>query len=622
MACERNVPGKCSSVSSPFGHARSVRSRKSVCESILPTQKMTLASLKGATDLRGVARLLEVKPGMLSYVLYKQPKLQLYKNFEISKKTGGIREISAPCPHLKLIQQRLAAILLSCSSELKGKHTTTTKNKNHVRREVSHGFTKGLGIISNSQEHITRRFVFNADLSDFFGTINFGRVRGFFIKDKNFLLSPAVATILAQIACNENKLPQGSPCSPVISNLIGHLLDMRLVEFASKQGCSYTRYADDLTFSTNKLDFPAAIAVPKEGDQHGWVAGSGLLKIVQKCGFSLNEKKTRLQYRDSRQEVTGLTVNKKVNVPATYRHSVRAMANNLFRTGNFQHFVHYTDETGSAQKLRKDGHVNELIGMLSYIDQVDIYNFERDQSNGLISHGAPGRLQLYRRALYFDSFYAPIKPVIVCEGKTDNTYIKHAIRQLSSHYPTLASPPLAGGQPELKIRLYKYADRRSAVVTDIGGGVGGLCHLIKHYHADVRDKFNAPRPLHPVILLIDNDLGADSIYGAISGILKIQKPKGFRPFIHLFSNLYVVPTPFGPNNKQTMIEDFFDAATQAVTLNGKTFSRKDEDTSKHYGKAAFARDVIAKNAGSIDFNGFRPILDRLRDVLIDYTTRP
>lgn len=268
---------------------------------------MTLASIKGATDLRGVAKLLEVKTGMLSYVLYKQPKSELYKKFEISKKTGGVREISAPCPHLKLIQQRLAAVLVGCYSELKKSNISVVKNKNHVRREVSHGFVKGRGIISNGQEHITRRFVFNADLSDFFGTINFGRVRGFFIKDKHFLLSPATATILAQIACNENKLPQGSPCSPVISNLIGHILDMRLVELAFQQGCTYTRYADDLTFSTNKLDFPTAIAVPKEGDPHGWLPGSGLQNIVKKCGFSLNEKKTRLQYRDSRQEVTGLT---------------------------------------------------------------------------------------------------------------------------------------------------------------------------------------------------------------------------------------------------------------------------------------------------------------------------
>jgi hypothetical protein len=102
--------------------------------------------------------------------------------------------------------------------------------------------------------------VLNIDLEDFFGTVNLGRVRGFFIKERNFALKPRVATVLAQIACHDNALPQGSPCSPVISNLIGHVLDIQLSALARKTGCTYSRYADDITFSTNKQVFPPAIA--------------------------------------------------------------------------------------------------------------------------------------------------------------------------------------------------------------------------------------------------------------------------------------------------------------------------------------------------------------------------
>ncbi|MFX7853813.1 reverse transcriptase domain-containing protein, partial [Acinetobacter baumannii] len=91
-------------------------------------------------------------------------------------------------------------------------------------------------------------------------TINFGRVRGFFLKDKNFALHEKVATVIAQIACHDNKLPQGSPCSPVISNLIGHMMDIMLVRLASATGCSYSRYADDLTFSSNKGKFSSRVA--------------------------------------------------------------------------------------------------------------------------------------------------------------------------------------------------------------------------------------------------------------------------------------------------------------------------------------------------------------------------
>ena len=582
---------------------------------------MKLEELKAATSLHDVARLLQVKPSMLSYVLYTKPKSELYTKFEIPKRTGGVREISAPFSHLKLIQQRLAAILLECTKELRKKTAVKSKNKNFVSRGVSHGFMPGHSIMTIGQAHITRRFVFNADLSDFFGSINFGRVRGFFIKDKNFSLAEKTATILAQIACNDNKLPQGSPCSPVISNLLGHILDIALVDLARKNKCTYTRYADDLTFSTNKCIFPSDIALKTKEDENSWVPGSELIRIVQRNGFDFNERKTRMQYKDSRQEVTGLSVNRKVNVPASYRYTVRAMASNLFRTGKFEHIVKYKNASGDEIVSKSDGKANQLLGMLSFIHQVDVYNEALAVKNNQPVVGAPGRLELYRRAIYFDAFYAPERPVIVCEGKTDNTYIKHAIRSLFPKYPLLCEFD-ADGKPQLKIRLFKYADRRTAFVTKLGGGVGGLCHLIKYYSADLTNKFRAPSPKHPVIMLIDNDSGADAIYGAIAGILKIQKPKGQKPFIHVCGNLYVVPTPFGPSSKKTSIEDFFDEATLATQLNGKSFEREnDADNQHHYGKAAFARDVVAKNAATIDFGGFQPILERIEAAIRHYSAR-
>lgn len=582
---------------------------------------MKLQELKAAASLHDVARLLQIKPGMLSYVLYTKPKTELYTKFEIPKRTGGIREISAPFGHLKLIQKRLAEILLECTKELREKHATKSINKNFELRGVSHGFMPGHSIMTNGQPHITRRYVFNADLTDFFGSINFGRVRGFFIKDKNFALSEKTATILAQIACYDNKLPQGSPCSPVISNLLGHILDIALVELARKNKCTYTRYADDLTFSTNKSIFPSDIAFATEDDANSWLPGKELTRIVRRNGFEFNEKKTRMQYKDSRQEVTGLSVNRKVNVPASYRYMVRAMASTLFRTGKFEHIIKYKSASGEEVVSKSEGKASQLLGMLSFIHQVDVYNEALAIKNNQPVVEAPGRLELYRRAIYFDAFYAPERPVIVCEGKTDNTYIKHAIHSLFPKYPLLCGFD-AEGKLQLKIRLFKYADRRTASVTNLGGGVGGLCHLIKYYNADLVNKFRAPSPKYPVIILIDNDSGADAIYGAIAGILRIQKPKGQKPFIHVCENLYVVPTPFGPSSKKTSIEDFFDEATLATQLNGKSFERKnDADNQHHYGKAAFARDVVAKNAATIDFGGFQPILDRIESVIKHYSAR-
>ena len=118
---------------------------------------------------------------------------------------------------------------------------------------------KKRSILTNATLHKRRRYVLNLDLEDFFPSITFGRIRGFFIKDKHFALQEKVATVIAQIACFNNELPQGSPCSPVLSNLIGHLLDTRLARFARLYKCTYSRYADDITFSTSRKDFPAEL---------------------------------------------------------------------------------------------------------------------------------------------------------------------------------------------------------------------------------------------------------------------------------------------------------------------------------------------------------------------------
>jgi hypothetical protein len=180
-----------------------------------------LKNLKSAVTLGDLAGLLQFKPSRLSYILYKQPTPSKYTTFEIPKRKGGIRTIKAPFPPLKLVQQRLSILLQDCVDEI-------NKAKNGEDR-IAHGFKRKRSIITNARQHRNRRYVFNIDLEGFFPAINFGRVRGYFIKDKSFTLAERVATVIAQIACHENALPQGSPCSPVISNLIAHALDIHLV---------------------------------------------------------------------------------------------------------------------------------------------------------------------------------------------------------------------------------------------------------------------------------------------------------------------------------------------------------------------------------------------------------
>src|SRR5712692_5919420 len=217
-----------------------------------------LQALRASFSLHHVATLLQFKPKYLAYILYKKPAATKYQSFSIAKRGGGLRQIKAPCPELMLLQSNLSDLLQNCIDEI----NSTRK----FRDQLAHGFKRERSIVTNAMRHRKRRYVFNVDLQDFFGTINFGRVRGFFIKDANFMLHSKVATVLAQIACPANGLPQGSPCSPVLSNLVGHVLDIHLCKLALKHGCTYSRYADDLTFSTNKPDFPSGIAKQAVGE--------------------------------------------------------------------------------------------------------------------------------------------------------------------------------------------------------------------------------------------------------------------------------------------------------------------------------------------------------------------
>ena len=454
-----------------------------------------LFALKSATSLADVANLLHYKPASLSYILYKLPSVKKYRTFDIPKRYGGKREICAPQPELKLLQRRLSDLLQNCVDEIK-----ETKGQ---RDQIAHGFRRKKSILTNAKPHRNRRLVFNVDLHDFFGSINFGRVRGFFINDRDFSLHPNSATVLAQIACHNNSIPQGSPCSPVVSNLIGHILDVHLVRLASKEGCTYTRYADDLTFSTNRRDFPQSIAI--QGSFCRWEPGSRLLDLVHRSGFTINPKKTRMQYRDSRQDVTGLIVNNKLNVRKEYRHTIRAMVHRLVTTGEFD-IVYRRDEKGVLKENKTKGTLNQLHGMLAFINNIDLYNLDIG-SDELPRVGRWKKETVFLRFLLFKEFYAAARPVIICEGPTDNVYLEHAIRGLAGKFTKLATTR-SDGSTCLSVRFFKYTDTSTGRILKLKGGSALLAYFIHTYRAELQT-FKAPGKYHPVIIVIDNDAGAE-----------------------------------------------------------------------------------------------------------------
>jgi RNA-directed DNA polymerase len=258
------------------------------------------------TGFSDVADLLEITPRQLGYYTHRG---QVYKTFEIPKKRGGTRVISAPASKLIIIQRKLNQVLQAV----------------YQPKRVVTGFLPGKNIIWNCEPHVGKRYVLNVDLRDFFPTITFPRVRGMFMAVP-YSLPDNVATILARICCFDGRLPQGAPTSPVISNMICSKLDSQMRALAKKERCHYSRYADDITFSTYQKQFPKALAVFEASGEGGQLrVGSELAEIINNNGFSVNDKKVRLQHRSSRQEVTGLVVNTIPNIPRQYVRQVRAM---------------------------------------------------------------------------------------------------------------------------------------------------------------------------------------------------------------------------------------------------------------------------------------------------------
>jgi RNA-directed DNA polymerase len=316
-----------------------------------------------------------------------------------------------------------------------------------------------------------------------------------------------------------------------------------------------------------------------------------------------------MMYRNSRQAVTGLVVNRKINVRTEYRRTVRAMVHRLIRSGSFD-VLRPTQNAGTIVLEKRPGRLNELHGMLGFIDGIDEFNHHRNPRD--VPAGLEKKENPYRQFLLYSQFYAAPAPVIVCEGDTDNVYLTHAIRALAANYPDLAEIK-KGGKIQLKVRLYKYPRSSTARILGLHDGGSSVLSKFIFTYRDETDIFKAPGMTQPVALLFDNDSGAKSIHSAAKQLTKHQVTV---PFLRLVKNVYAVPTPLPPGATESKIEDFFDAATKAIPYNGKTFhDGPGFDSTKHIGKQIFAHRVVRPNAAKISFDGFKPLLDSLVAVI-------
>lgn len=270
-----------------------------------------------------------------------------YVQFVVPKKSGGERTLSAPHQQMAAAQRWIFEQILA----------------RLPAHEAAHGFVTDRSILTNAGPHVGSAVVVNCDLTDFFPSITVHRVIGLF---RQIGYSPAAATILALIVteCPRRKvlyngkawhvatgprgLPQGACTSPAISNLISRRMDSRLDGIAKKLGWTYTRYADDLTFSCEKST-----------DRIGYLLAR-IRHITSDEGFSVNEKKTRVLKQAARQTVTGVVVNVQPSTSRRTRRRLRAIIHNAKKSG-----------LSAQNRSRRKDFAGWLQGMVGFVAMVN-----------------------------------------------------------------------------------------------------------------------------------------------------------------------------------------------------------------------------------------------------------
>ena len=251
----------------------------------------------------------ECKPVQLkSLTYYANPEIckKRYQTFTIKKKSGADRTINAPVKGLKSILRSLNFVL-KCMYE---------------PHEAATGFVMDKSIVDNAKKHVNHHYVLNLDLKDFFHSFDRNRVKMGFIYEPFNLggNKEPLAFLLASLCTHpfeidgeiKTVLPQGSPTSPTLTNILCKKLDRRLNGLANRFGATFTRYADDITFSSPHNIY---------NDE---AFNNELRRIIEEDQkLAINPKKTRLQKAAYRQEVTGLIVNEKVNVRRRYVKQIR-----------------------------------------------------------------------------------------------------------------------------------------------------------------------------------------------------------------------------------------------------------------------------------------------------------
>jgi retron-type reverse transcriptase len=247
-------------------------------------------------DIKHIAGYLGIEVSLVRQILHNDQ--HHYRIFYIKKSGGKYRQIESPRTYLKVIQWWILDNVLQSADF--GQHVQ--------------GFVRGRGYVSNAQLHLGAAHILNVDIRRFFPSITFDMVRRVF---SSLGYMEGGSTLLAGLCTLRGVAPTGAPTSPAIGNLVLAQFDAAVSQMASEENCKYTRYADDLTFSSSNF-IPPSFA-------------ERVSELIRLNGFTLNSDKTRFMGQGDRMEVTGLVINKKLNLSREWRNRTRAFIHRLER---------------------------------------------------------------------------------------------------------------------------------------------------------------------------------------------------------------------------------------------------------------------------------------------------
>ena len=262
-----------------------------------------------------------------------------YHNVFIPKSDGTKRKLSVPDLILKNVQRSIVDNILAY----------------YPISKYATAYKVGSSVQKNARPHVNKKKILKLDIEGFFDNIIYSRVKDVVFYEDKF--SEPIRILLTMLCYYRESLPQGAPTSPAITNIIMYDFDEKIGEYCAEKGVSYTRYCDDMTFS-GEFDEKEIITLVREE--------------LRKLGLFLKNRKTTLINNSKRQTVTGIVVNKKINLTKEYKKKIRQE-------------VYYIEKFGLENHAKNqgitdvNGYLISLQGRIAFVIQTcpEDYEFNR-----------------------------------------------------------------------------------------------------------------------------------------------------------------------------------------------------------------------------------------------------